>query len=108
MIHNGKRRTHKGYVTEIITDLAIDWLEQRDGTRPFCLMVHHKAPHANWEAPERFVKRMAARTFPEPETFDDDYTGRSTNLAASSLHVGSFQWDLHYCRGRKDHRCPPT
>lgn len=101
LIHNGQRQTHKGYVTEIITDLAIEWLKQRDTTRPFCLMVHHKAPHANWEAPERFVGQMASRTFPEPETFSDDYAGRSANLAAGDLHVGSFLWDLHYQRGRQ-------
>ena len=92
--------------TVSITDLAIDWLKQRDSQRPFCLLVHHKAPHANWEAPERFVHQMAQRIFPEPTTFRDDYAGRSTNLAASNLHIGPFLWDLHYRRGRKQPPIP--
>lgn len=106
LIHSGQRKTHEGYVTEIITNLAIDWLKRRDPSRPFCLMVHHKAPHANWEAPERFVREMASRTFPEPATFHDDYAGRSVNLAASNLHVGPFLWDLHYLRGRQESPLP--
>ena len=34
-----------GYVTDIITDLSLDWLDQRDPDRPFALMIHHEAPH---------------------------------------------------------------
>lgn len=34
---------HVGYVTDIITDLSLGWLEQRDPDRPFLLMVNHKA-----------------------------------------------------------------
>jgi arylsulfatase A-like enzyme len=36
-----------GYVTDIITDMALDWLDGIDGR--FALMVHHKAPHRTWE-----------------------------------------------------------
>jgi arylsulfatase A-like enzyme len=43
----GKRETIKGYVTDIITDKCIDFLEHRDKDKPFLLMCHHKAPHRN-------------------------------------------------------------
>ncbi len=48
-----------GYVTEVITDLAIDWLKnKRDAKRPFLMMVQHKAPHRPWEpAPEKLSDR---------------------------------------------------
>ena len=38
------RRVIKGYVTDIITDLAIDFLKNRPKDKPFFLMCHHKAP----------------------------------------------------------------
>ena len=41
--------TKSGYLTNIITDLTIDWLESgRDKDAPFFMMVHHKAMHRNW------------------------------------------------------------
>ena len=44
----GTRRID-GYVTDITTDLALEWLEkQRDSDQPFMLMLQHKAPHRNW------------------------------------------------------------
>ena len=48
-----------GYVTDITTDLTIDWLEKRrDTTKPFLLMYLHKAPHRNWLPAQRHYKRF--------------------------------------------------
>src|SRR5437016_5224480 len=49
MRRNGQRVVHPGYVTDIITDRALDWLKNRDPNKPFLLMCHHKAPHREWE-----------------------------------------------------------
>jgi len=41
--------TITGYVTDIITDLTIDWLDKkRDPAKPFLLLYLHKAPHRAW------------------------------------------------------------
>src|SRR5262249_8561566 len=49
LIENGKKVRHEGYVTDIITDLALDFLKTgRDPNKPFVLMYHHKAPHREW------------------------------------------------------------
>jgi len=40
------------YATDVITDLAIDFLEKRPRDRPFFLMMHHKAPHRPWDPDE--------------------------------------------------------
>ncbi|HTU90680.1 MAG TPA: sulfatase-like hydrolase/transferase, partial [Gemmataceae bacterium] len=40
---------HNGYTTDLLTDLSLDWLKQRDKDKPFLLMLHHKAPHRDWE-----------------------------------------------------------
>ena len=76
MIHNGKRVEHQGYVTDIITDLSLDWLKQRDPQKPFLLMCQHKAPHREWSPALRHLGHNGDRVYPEPDTLFDDYAGR--------------------------------
>ncbi len=64
-----------GYLTEVITERTLDWLEQQDSAQPFCAMVHHKAPHTPHEYPERY-ERLYQEDFPEPDTFQDSWDGR--------------------------------
>jgi len=71
------RRVIKGYVTDIITDLAVDYLKNRPKDKPFFLMVHHKAPHRSWEPDAKHRAMFAARQIPEPATLRDDYTTRT-------------------------------
>lgn len=69
----------EGYVTDVITDKAIDWLKhQRDPHQPFMLMVQHKAPHREWSPPVKYLDLFDGVTFPEPVTLFDDYRGRTT------------------------------
>jgi arylsulfatase A-like enzyme len=76
MIDNGKRVQHDGYVTDIITDLSLDWLKKRDKGRPFLLMCQHKAPHREWSPALRHLGHDTDRDYPEPATLFDDYAGR--------------------------------
>lgn len=73
------RTTYEGHSTDIITDRALNWLDNgRDTAKPFMLMVHFKAPHRTWIPAERFRREFRDKTFPEPETLFDDYSGRGT------------------------------
>ncbi len=83
----GEYKTHQGYVTDIITDLALDWLGRRDQDRPFCLLVHHKAPHRPWEPDARYADLYEEIDIPEPSTFDDDYRNRAQAAAAARMRV---------------------
>jgi arylsulfatase A-like enzyme len=66
-----------GYVSDIITDKTIAWLsEQRDDSKPFMLMMHHKAPHREWEPGPKYLDAFAGVTFPEPDDLFDDHSGR--------------------------------
>ncbi len=76
MIQNGKLVQNQGYVTDIITDLSLDWLKNRDKSRPFMLMCQHKAPHREWEPALRHLGHDGDRKYPEPDTLFDDYAGR--------------------------------
>jgi arylsulfatase A-like enzyme len=71
------RRVIKGYVTDIITDLAIDFLSRRPSDKPFFLMCHHKAPHRPWDPDERHRALFAGQQIPEPATLRDDYDTRT-------------------------------
>lgn len=77
MIRNGESVQHTGYTTDIITDLSIDWLKNRDKSKPFLLMSQHKAPHREWAPALRHLGWDGDRKYPEPETLFDDFAGRS-------------------------------
>jgi len=76
MIRDGVKVKHDGYVSEIITDLSLDWLKQRDKSRPFLLMAQHKAPHREWSPNLKDLDWNKDKKFPEPDTLFDDYFGR--------------------------------
>lgn len=73
----GGRDVVKGYATDIITDLSIDFLKNRPKDKPFFLMCHHKAPHRNWEPDEKHKAMFADKHIPEPATLRDDHKGRA-------------------------------
>lgn len=85
---DGKTVRKEGYVTDIITDATIDWLEnRRDSDKPFCVLYHHKAPHREWEPALRHLKEYTQRTFPEPKNLFDDYAGRGTAARKSEMNI---------------------
>lgn len=67
---NGKQggEVHPGYVTDVITDVSIDWLNKRDEEKPFMLMIHHKAPHGLWQPAKRHEDFLADVQIPEPDS----------------------------------------
>ncbi|MFC1547057.1 sulfatase [Candidatus Neomarinimicrobiota bacterium] len=73
----GVRKEHTGYATDIITDLSLDWLQTRRKGKPFCLLLHHKAPHRNWQPDEKHASMYEDIDIPEPATFNDDWSTRS-------------------------------
>ena len=100
-----------GYITDIITDDAIDWMENgRDKGKPFCLLIHHKAIHRNWMADTTHLSLYEDRTFPVPETFYDDYAGR-TAAAAQEMSIAKDMdpiYDLKMLAPGKDSRLRHT
>lgn len=86
-IELGEEVQYEGYVTDLITDLSLDWLKRRDKERPFMLMVHHKAPHRHWEPDEKHAHMYEDIDIPEPETFHDDYANRSSAADEAAMRV---------------------
>lgn len=68
----------EGHSTDVVTDLALEWLEERDASKPFLLQVHHKACHApHNQYPERYADLLADVTLPYPESWWEDKSHRS-------------------------------
>ncbi len=86
-IDGNGRHVYEGYVTDLITDFSMEWLAERDEKRPFCLMVHHKAPHRSWEPDEKHAQLYENEDIPEPETFNDDYSNRAVAASAATMRV---------------------
>ncbi len=71
---------HKGFSTDIIAGLTIDWIKNRDKTKPFLMMCHFKATHEPFDYPERFKNLLDGVEIPEPESlydFGKETTGRT-------------------------------
>jgi arylsulfatase A-like enzyme len=111
------RRTVEGYATDIITDLAMDWVESLDdrgrsgderagaherrpgGDEPWCMLVWHKAPHRPWE-PKPEHQALYEDPRPLPSTFWDDYSTRSVAVRRTAMRVADHL-------GLEDLKTPP-
>ena len=82
------RKMIEGYVSDVITDRSIDWLEKhRDKSKPFMLMIHHKAPHRSWCPAPRHVKLYDDVEIPMPENLFDDYSTRGTAAKKQDMTI---------------------
>ena len=73
-------KEYKGFSTDVITDKTIDWIENRDPSKPFMAMCHFKATHEPFDYPDRFSHLYREVEIPVPESFYDqgaESTGRS-------------------------------
>jgi len=76
-----------GYVTDLITDDCLDWLDRRDPDRPFMLLCHHKAPHRTWEPAREHFTMYDDVDIPEPETMFDDHATRAAVVQAMRMRL---------------------
>lgn len=119
----GREITEQGYVTDVITDKVLSWLESRSGAssakygsigkgnssenggsakvasarKPFCLMFHHKAPHRNWMPAPEHLGEFNDVVFPEPDNLFDDYSTRSAAASEQDMSIAKTftdDWDL--------------
>ena len=93
---NGPRKI-EGYCTTITTDLALDWLGERDTDKPFLLMCQHKAPHRTWAPELKHLNRYDDVDIPEPATLFDAWDNRSETLAGNAMSIDKhfyYEYDL--------------
>lgn len=82
------RVQRQGYVTDIITDLSLDWLRNgREPDKPFMVMIQNKAPHREWEPGPEHLTTYDDVEIPEPPTLFDDYSGRGTAAKEQDMTI---------------------
>ncbi len=87
MVEMGEEKVFPGYASDVITDLSLDWLAQRDKDRPFMLMCHHKAPHRPWQPDELHAHMYEDVDLPEPGTLFDDYATRAEAAREAKMRM---------------------
>jgi arylsulfatase A-like enzyme len=76
-----------GYTTDLITDKALEELDKVNDTKPFCMLLHHKAPHRNWMPNLKNLGMFDKDTIPLPPTFFDDYSTRSAAAKDQDMEI---------------------
>lgn len=94
----GDTITQQGYATDIITDETIKWLEQRDRSKPFVLLLHHKAPHRYFFPKLKYLEEYHTKTFPEPATL---YADTMNKGSAWNIQTMSILRDMELCSDLK-------
>jgi choline-sulfatase len=90
---DSSRSRIEGYATEIITDQALEWLDKgRDKSKPFSLVIGHKAPHREWQPDLQDLHAFDGKKFDVPKTFFDDYKGRKA-AEHQLMQVKDLRWD---------------
>ncbi len=84
---HGEYVKETGYATNLITNKSIEFLEHRNKSKPFCLLVHHKAPHRNWMPEGKYLNLYEDVEFPKPSTFNDDYSTRCTPAQTQEMSI---------------------
>ena len=87
---NGKNIKEKGYATNITTDFALDWLDERDQNQPFCLLLQYKAPHRQWAPDTKYENLWEDQEMPYPSNFDDTYQGREQTAGNTEMTMDYF------------------
>lgn len=95
---NGDTITEKGYATDVITDETIKWLKTRDHSKPFVLLLHHKAPHRYFFPSLKYLEEYHLKTFPEPATLYVDTIHRGS---AWHIQTMSILRDMELCSDLK-------
>ena len=94
---------YEGYVTDVITNVALDVLKNRPSDRPFCLLYQHKAPHDEWEYDPKYAKLYNDVAIPEPETLYDDYSNRGEAIKRATQKIGmrhtKFEKETRHLKG---------
>lgn len=95
---HGQYVQENGYVTKLITDHAIDWIEKNATSgQPYCILVNHKAPHRNWMPDLKDLDLYNDVIFPEPKTLFDGYATRGSQMTTQQLSVANhlgYAFDL--------------
>lgn len=83
----GKDLPREGYMDDVTTGRAIEWLKTRKQSKPFCLFLFFKAPHRSWTRAPRHAGLYKDLTVPTPATFNYDEEANPDNKPQAFLRA---------------------
>lgn len=89
---NGEFIKEEGYSSTIITNSSLEWLENRDKSKPFCLLLHPKTPHRNWMPDLKYLTLYDDVEFPYPSNLFDDHQGREAAQTQEMSIAKDMSW----------------
>lgn len=88
---DGKDEVRQGYMDDIVTGKAADWLTSRKSDKPFCLLLWFKASHRSWNRAPRHADLFKDTAIPKPATFDADFKGKPKAFIEADNRIGKFK-----------------
>lgn len=101
-----KGKTYEGYVTDLITDYTLEWLEKRNKAKPFMLMCHHKAPHDFFKYHYRDEDLFNGIEIPEPESLFEDKSHRSEGSRDFGTTISDRNLRRNYIKAMSENDYP--
>lgn len=83
----GDTTTVHGYATDVTTNEALQWIDNRDKSKPFALVLNHKAPHRNWVPSLKYLEQFHTKKIPEPSTLYNDTTGHGSAWRMQTMSI---------------------
>jgi len=99
---NGRDFKAQGYMTDLLTDYALNFLKQPRNA-PFCLYLSHKAVHGPFTPAERHKGLYEGEQFPEPANFGDTFENKPEWIRAGMVRGARRE----AMRQNKDKPVPP-
>jgi arylsulfatase A-like enzyme len=84
---NGDTVIERGYSADVLTNEALQWLDQRDKDKPFVLFFHHKAPHRNFFPALKYLETYSKKIFPAPSTLYADTAGHGSAWRIQTMSI---------------------
>ncbi|MEO1857797.1 MAG: sulfatase [Rubritalea sp.] len=95
-------RKIEGYNNDVMTTEALSWLKkERDPSKPFCMLLHPKPPHAPYQPPKKYEDFLKDVMIPEPATLLDDYEGRTPAAIKDIMNANRIVLMPPYAKLRK-------
>lgn len=103
---DGKSVPQKGYITDELTDYALNWLENRKGDKPFFLYLSHKAVHGMFYPAERHAGKYKDKKMPIPKTMantEKNYKGKPRWLKDQRNSWHGVEFSYHQKTNIEEH-----
>ncbi|MDG0965006.1 MAG: sulfatase-like hydrolase/transferase [Opitutales bacterium] len=86
-LNTKSKKRIEGHSTDIISDLALDWLHKKKNVKPFFLLIQFNATNKPWMPAIRHLRLYDDKLLPEPINLIDEYIGKASPARYQSMEI---------------------